>query len=373
MISAATDDNELQLLNQLYDKLILHPQEVNYVIYHNDCVDGYTARVIASQLLVNDETCVYYGASYNNKQPPWNELNGKNVLIVDFSYPDNDMKQIMKVANKVCVLDHHKTAYENLQNVPETNKIVLMNHSGAFLAWFYFNRVTIKSLQNDVPLFVQYVEDRDIWNNALPETEAASVAIANLPFSVDRYIKYIHEHRNNGNVEFIRLREEGIALLAYKKNIINNSLRNSGLYLARLKANNQYYIVNTLNSNVFKSDLGNILVMQYPFVDFSIIYDYNAKNDKTQFSLRSAINREDVSVIAQLHGSGGHAAASGHSMEGLHRMLPYTELYILDPIFVSQIHEQVVNDNKSNISSNNIVAQILIQHFMYPNTANKIK
>ena len=69
----------------------------------------------------------------------------------------------MKMARGLIVIDHHLTAKEALQKIPDANKIFDMRQSGATLAWNYFHP------RHEIPMFLRYVEDRDLWRNALAQ------------------------------------------------------------------------------------------------------------------------------------------------------------------------------------------------------------
>jgi hypothetical protein len=60
-----------------------------------------------------------------------------------------------------------------------------MNKSGATLAWAYFHP------HEPVPLFVAYVEDRDLWRKALPGSDDFFAVYSILPheFEVRRLIQ----------------------------------------------------------------------------------------------------------------------------------------------------------------------------------------
>lgn len=50
-----------------------------------------------------------------------------------------------------------------------------MTHSGAMLTWFYFFP------EIEPPLLIKYIEDRDIWTKALPNTDDFSSWFYTLP------------------------------------------------------------------------------------------------------------------------------------------------------------------------------------------------
>jgi hypothetical protein len=77
------------------------------VIYHDNCADGFGAAWACWMRWRN--ACQYVPASYG-QAPPYAEVAGKNVLIVDFSYRRSVLEEIGGQAASVVILDHHKTA-----------------------------------------------------------------------------------------------------------------------------------------------------------------------------------------------------------------------------------------------------------------------
>jgi oligoribonuclease NrnB/cAMP/cGMP phosphodiesterase (DHH superfamily) len=72
----------------------------------------------------------------------------------------------LKEKCNVFILDHHKTAEEELKDIDD--KIFDMHHSGAYLSWNYFydfdneNRSVVSSKVRE---FILLIEDRDLWTN----------------------------------------------------------------------------------------------------------------------------------------------------------------------------------------------------------------
>ena len=106
-----------------FSHLVLKPTEVDTLLYHGDCIDGFACAF----------ACYYFSKTKNNKkkitfipcqhQKPPPLVTGKNVLICDFSYKYNTLKSMIKEANKLCILDHHITAEKDLQNISNKNKL----------------------------------------------------------------------------------------------------------------------------------------------------------------------------------------------------------------------------------------------------------
>lgn len=131
------------------------------VIYHSPCLDGFTAAW--SCWLKNPDWEYYPGV--HGEAPP--DVSGRQVFLLDFSYKFPVMEKLLKAADWVVVLDHHKTAEADLTPLLESGRLggkFDMKHSGAYLAWEYFHP------EEPVPYFVKLVEDRDLWKFDLPHS-----------------------------------------------------------------------------------------------------------------------------------------------------------------------------------------------------------
>jgi oligoribonuclease NrnB/cAMP/cGMP phosphodiesterase (DHH superfamily) len=340
-----------------FSKLIMQPNEIDMVIYHGNCVDGFTSAFSAYKYFTENEPTkeiIYHPASFD-KPPP--DVSGKNVCLCDFTYKKNVLEDMMKKANKLIILDHHKTAQEDLENLPEENKIFCMNHSGAYITWSYFHPNKL------IPQLILYVEDTDIWNKALPFTNEVSAVINMTEKTFEEYDK-LFDDKYLLNKGF----NEGTAILKNNSILINQSLSSGAPKLITI--NQQHYFVCHLNSSVFKSDIGNKIFDEYPNANFSAIYSIDDFTNSTIFSLRSTDERSDVSRIAKLFGGGGHRNASGIRVPHITSTLPGMiydtgKLYdILNTIYMNSItiNEKIFNIINLNLSyCKHIIARYLLQ------------
>lgn len=154
-------------------------------IYHANCADGFTAAWCVRWAL--GETVEFIPASYGEEPP---EVDGADVIIVDFSYKRPAMEKLAASAKSVLVLDHHKTAEADLIALPLTQDtwrqhlrcgvrlaaLFDMQRSGAQMAWDYF-------CQGDRPWLVDYIADRDLWRWELAASREVSAVIGSLEHS----------------------------------------------------------------------------------------------------------------------------------------------------------------------------------------------
>ena len=64
------------------------PDDVDLVIFHAPCPDGFAAAFVA--YLLRGDACRYIGISHNRKKVP-DAIDGKNVAILDFSFDEKAM------------------------------------------------------------------------------------------------------------------------------------------------------------------------------------------------------------------------------------------------------------------------------------------
>ena len=99
------------------------------------------------------------------------------VYIPDFSYNLETTTKLWHFhGGRVTLLDHHKSAMEELQGqLPGC--YFDMNRSAAAIAWGYF-----KPLER-MPDLLAYVQDRDLWRWELPDSRAVNAAIEAAPWT----------------------------------------------------------------------------------------------------------------------------------------------------------------------------------------------
>ncbi len=270
---------------------------MDLIIYHNNCSDGFCAAIIAQKkypeaiLMPRD----------HGTEPPYDEVTGKNVLVVDFSWRTREQNEkLASLAKSFWILDHHKTAQATLEGLGFAT--FDMNRSGAGLSWDYLFGISQPAVPGvrifERPWYVNYVEDRDLWRHRLLASEQVNAYIGTLPFTPEAWavldVMTIQEAASLGSGALAHIRHyvrEGVKQ-AQKCTLVN--------YPA--------LIVNALYMNI--SELAGALAEQCN----SIGIGYFERGDgNLQFSLRSRSDI-DVSSIAQSHGGGGHKNAAGFQL-----------------------------------------------------------
>lgn len=269
----------------------------NIVIYHNNCSDGFTSAAIAQKYF--DKTAEYIPGIYGELPP---DVTNKNVYFVDFSYSADIIKDMLLKANHIYLIDHHITAINSLQqffNHPKFTAFVDLKRSGAMLTWNYFFP------QQEAPDLVKYVQDRDLWNWALPYTNEYLMALELSEFTFEQYYNYLKDSINQHNKSHTNeLINTGITVAKYYEQVVKNICKDQ--YFINYLNYTNIPIVNCTSR--FSSHVGNTLAKAYPYL-FSIMYEIHG--NFVHLSFRSVDTGVDVSEIAKNLGGGGHKLASG--------------------------------------------------------------
>ena len=265
---------------------MLEPSSVDCVIYHANCTDGFGSAFSAWKLLGN--RAEYHACTHGSKPP---NVKGKNVVILDFSFDNKTTKKLIKDANNLLVIDHHKSAMVELHDI--SNTIFDMSKSGATMAWEFFHP------GKEPPKFIQYITDRDLWKWELPYSKEFSAAFDMVPFEFEEFEKFEDDSVFDDAVK------RGSFILAYSKTVVKK--------VCEKATSKKYKDMNVLvvNSSHWMSEIGAKLS---PDCDFALIWYYDHDDQHTRVSLRSFHDHIDVSEIAKNFKGGGHRKAAGFTL-----------------------------------------------------------
>lgn len=274
------------------------------VIYHANCMDGFTSAYVFSESRASayDEV-EYLPWAYGEARPvESNKFLGKDVYILDFSFSRFHLRSFCSLANNITLIDHHKTAQADLENwedKPDNLHIIFdMNKSGAGLTWD-----TLIPEASARPNLVNYVEDRDLWKFALARSKDVNAYIAFAPKTFARY-KDLEDELEASLGECVEI---GTALKDYHQQIcesIASDLARPCIFTLQ-DARVEGLIANCTGQ--FASEVGNILAKRSGKFGAT---SYTDSEGNLRVSLRS-IGDFDVSELAKLYGGGGNKNAAG--------------------------------------------------------------
>jgi len=280
-------------------------RKIDIVITHKNCPDGTGSALVALKYcketgqLPPQVIPSQYGDTYPNIQ-------GKHVLMCDFSFNEKIIKDMFLEAESLVILDHHVTAKEALTNLPldiiknenPLNDIIFdMNKSGAMLTWnFLYPDI-------EAPRIISYIQDRDLWWFKEESSKEFSAGfILHAQEDILRTDSLTHLFTD----DFVkRTIVEGTSILKYQNSIISQASKRVD-EVPRVTING--YVGTSTNSTHLISELGNMYANRE---DFSLQYFFT--DNDIVFSLRS-IGDFDVSKLAAMYDGGGHKNAAGFSM-----------------------------------------------------------
>ena len=263
-------------------------------IYHGNCLDGFGAAWAVRNAL--GENVEFYKGIF--QQPP-PEVNGVDVILVDFSYKKEVLENMLETAASITILDHHISAEEDLSALLKSGKInglFDMNKSGAMLAWLWFNP------DQPPPELIKYIQDRDLWQFKLNGTREINAALSSYPYDFKLWDKLMASDKH----ALERLKRDGEAIERKLQKDIKELIA-SGVRRMIIAG----YDVPVLNvSSAYVSDAGHIMSINEPFA--ACYWDHP---DGRSFSLRSSEDGIDVAAVAKKYGGGGHKKAAGFTVE----------------------------------------------------------
>lgn len=287
-------------------------------IFHGNCDDGFGA---AWAIWKRWPDCTFVPGIYG-KPIDGDQARGRNVLFVDFSLKQDAMRVLGAVAKSVIVLDHHKTAQEELKpwtlamgtgETPSIDQQLArltdpagqydvpvvawfdMEQSGAVMAWKFAHP------QESIPEGLQYVQDRDLWRFVFGETtKRFSAALRTYPMEFSLWTDLMQNP--------LRLVDEGEPILrAHNTNI------------EKFMADRYLDVIDDMTVPVvnvpyhYASDTAHALLQKCPEAPFAACW-FRRGDGMIQYSLRSEDHRVDVSEVAKKFGGGGHRNAAGYQL-----------------------------------------------------------
>ena len=266
------------------------------VIYHGNCADGFSAAWCFWRKYGTDAD---YVAGVYQQDPP--DVTGRDVYLVDFSYKRSVVEQMLKAANSVCLIDHHKTAIDDLAGLEGLRQYTDLNRSGATLAWDYLFP------DEDRPLLLGHVEDRDLWRFKLPGTREIQAFVFSHEYSFELWDKLMSADQ----VELLKMTAAGAAIERKHHKDVAELV---GVCKRRMVIGGHDVPVASLPYTLV-SDAAHLMAQGEPFAAC-----YWDTAEGRVFGLRATDEGVDVSDVAKQYGGGGHAKAAGFKVPRDHAL-----------------------------------------------------
>ena len=285
---------------------------MNHIIYHDNCMDGFGALVVAAMAL-GAETCNpvagKYGQSYTDFTSPDSKFFDYHdtVYILDFSVEPSILVGMCEKFHKVVWLDHHKTAIDKwklfaMEQSSMPNNLLCgldMTRSGTGITWDYF----FPHLPR--PRWVDMIEDRDLWRFNYPSTKQFHAGLSSYDKSIPVWNWLLG---NEDRVDSIIA--DGAAILRAHNQRVKEICDGGAIPITidgqeGLAANCSGY---------YASDVGHELAERSG--TFGATW-YQAPSGNIKWSLRARTPSDapiDVAEIAKKFGGGGHKSAAGFTI-----------------------------------------------------------
>lgn len=273
------------------------------VIHHTDwdgIASAYAVKQAVRHGLIPSETqenMRFVPANYGDDAPLDEDIVGRHVVIVDFCYPVDVLKEIKEKAASVIVIDHHATTPASA-NEAGVELVFDDQRSGAALVWdFYF------ASWKDRPTLVEYVQDHDLWRFKLPQSRTARAYLQSIP---PNSIREAEIQADIFQTNFDRVINEGAIINRFNAKVIDEALK------TRHVVNIGGHMVCAFNAHVLgpeTADMAARLLESSPF--FAV---WKRVGDKYVVSIYKGEGRGeglDLSEIAKAYGGGGHKNAAG--------------------------------------------------------------
>lgn len=257
------------------------------IIYHANCADGFSGAWCFWRKYGHDAD--YVAASYAENAP---DVTGRDVYLVDFSYKRDVVAAMIRIAASVTLIDHHKSAIDDLAELQGLATYTDLERSGATLAWdFLFPH-------EPRPLLLGHVEDRDLWRFRLAGTREIQAFVFSLDYTFEQWDRLMSADQ----VELLKMSAAGAAIERKHRKDVSEIVRAS----QRRMVIAGYDVPAANVPFTMASDAGAMMADGEPFA--ACYYDTDSGR---KFSLRSSEAGVDVATIAELFGGGGHKHAAG--------------------------------------------------------------
>lgn len=327
-----------------------------HIFHHNDA-DGYAAGYLVykhyKNLGIKDNQYKYHEMNYN-KDFPLQQIQPEDIVyIVDFSIDPNIMIELLKITKNVIWIDHHISAidkYKDWWNLIEIatgedyiEGLRLNGISGCALTWLFLNqnwtqlhkdsRNNEKDFYNELmydldlaPIWIQLVNDWDVWNHYIPETKPFMIALSN-KLSMEEMSKLDQDSYEDtpigkcqiGDLERCKYIQEliniGFHYIEYRDNWTERLRENYGFVTDITDLQNNHRTMYVLNVGNANSEFFGNLIDKYDIIT-SFCFNGN-KFVYSMYSNKDYINCAELCKYYGVDNGGGHKGAAGFTHKDL--------------------------------------------------------
>lgn len=279
--------------------------EFDYVIYHNNCIDGFTSLFClyyANKL----KNAKLYGAHPASSFIPQG-IKNKNIVIVDVGYSKQIMEKIVKLAKNVVYIDHHITHIDKIKEIKSIKLTIVydVNHSACVLTWKY-------CFSSKPPYLFELIEDNDIGNWKIEDTKPFLCAFRTIndftnvsSKNLNLYKKYLDDK------ELKKIINIGKIYFEYHSYLMKQIMYKYSVQTFIFGKKKYRIIILNTDTVLGKDAITNLCTLDE--IDFAMLWHYD--HDKKIFVVILRSNKINVSDIAKHYGGGGHMYAAAFVTE----------------------------------------------------------
>ncbi len=267
--------------------------------FHGGCPDGFGAAWAVRQAWGGDGRFVARG--HEDRVDPQRHA-GELLVFVDIAPANDELGVLLDAGCSIIVLDHHRSARERFFSDRElverveagAHRLLFdLDHSGAVLAWNHFHG------PESPPELLRYVEDQDLWNWKLPDSEEVNAAIGS-------YSRDFETWDALASRPIAELAAEGTHIVRANHIEVERALQ--GAHPVALGGDR----IEAVNARQLRAPIGHELAKRAAFGrPWGLVYRVGgARVDCSIYSIGDV----DVSRVAERYGGGGHRNAAGFSV-----------------------------------------------------------
>jgi len=330
------------------------------LLSHND-LDGIGCGILAKLAFGKDVKVRYNSVASLDREVAWfleNDDKNTFLFITDLSVNKENEKRLddfYKGGGKVQFLDHHKTALHFDEY--EWGKVVVKDDEGKLtsatsLFYEYLVEHQLIKPSDAIAEFVELVRQYDTWEwEKNDNQEAQRLNALFFLVSIEEFEdKMLNRLETN---EHFRFDEFEVKILDMEEHKIERYIRRKRREIVQLQIGELF--AGIVYAESYHSELGNELGKEYPHLDYIAILNIGGK----RLGFRTIHDHVDVSEVASQYGGGGHAKASGCSLN----IDAYKE-YVAKTFYLEPIREDA-RKNRYNLKGSSFGS-------LYKNTMDEL-
>lgn len=302
--------------SRIIERITIGDQKIPLVIYHSNCVDGFSAAWVFHYISgITNRRFEYHKGVYGEALP---DVDNRVVYVVDFSYKRDKMFELRDRCANLIWIDHHISAAKELLtgdeddiqfNSSKIDVLFSLEKSGATLTWEYWKNALGDSFPEERPLLLGHIEDRDLWKFKLPRTEEISANLFSYEYTFENWDKLMFLDE----AKLLSFSVAGAAISRKHHKDIAELLK----VCKRFTEIGGIYVPVASIPYTMTSDAGHKMAKEFADGGYFAACYWDTEEAR-KFSLRSCENGMNVSIIAQKYGGGGHKHAAGFSVSRSH-------------------------------------------------------